>query len=46
MPYTGIASNEREDTAKKAAIITRMAANFEHMWFISWQWPSLPQERP
>ena len=35
MPYINIASNELEDTAKAAAIIILIAANFEHMWFIS-----------
>ena len=31
----GDASSDLEDTAKAAAIIILMAANFEHMWFIS-----------
>jgi hypothetical protein len=45
MPYTGIPSMEFKDTANAEAIVTLMAANFEHMWFISWRRPSLPQER-
>jgi hypothetical protein len=36
---------EFKDTANAEAIVTLMAANFEHMWFISWRRPSLPQER-
>jgi len=36
MPYIGIASNDLEDMAIAKKIITLIAANFEHMWFISW----------
>src|SRR5436189_3708361 len=38
-----VASTDFEGTAKAAAIITPMAANFEHMWFISLRRPSLPR---
>ena len=37
---------EFKNTANAEAIITLMAANFEHMWFISWRRPSLPQDAP